>query len=318
MVYRAQAWAVVGTEVSVAMAWHDSEGEPANLATAPTARMYDGPPATYTSTSTTKTALAVSGSAGAGWSATIPLVANQSALSAAGSFVIEWSTGGRVIAETEVYRADRRLAPLSRVKDRAAILADYDDDEEKLALELVEAELSMIISSGTRWESIPPTVRLVRHYEDRWLEVTKRYHRETIPYPWSPDTTDFVAAATAHEDEHGVITTYPNIDLVMTGGRIRQAEWEPFELGRWRFGVITGLQRTPEDLADAMARRYRHWLTQPKSAIPDRATSWTSDAGGTYRLMLPNIRSTGDPAVDAIYKRFSSPSRTGSMLGIQL
>ena len=300
------------------MDWHDSEGEPDHLATAPTATVHDGAPASHTATTTTRTTLTVSGSSTAGWSATIPLATNQTPLADAGSFVVEWSSGGDVIATTTVYRVDRRLATLSRIKDRAAILADYDDDEEKLALELVEAELSTIVNAGTRWEEYPPTVRLARHYEERWITVDKRFARERVPFAWSVDNVDLVASATAHEDTDGTITSYPNLQLVVNGGWINRADYEWFDLGRWRFGVITGFVRTPQDLVDAMALRYRHWLTQPKSAIPDRAMSWTSDAGGTYRLMLPNIRSTGDPAVDAIYKRYSSPARTGSMIGVRL
>lgn len=62
----------------------------------------------------------------------------------------------------------------------------------------------------------------------------------------------------------------------------------------------------PDDLKDMELTRMRIRAGLKKSAIPDRAVSFTAaEGGGTYRLSLPDAYRTGSPDVDAVYARYS-------------
>jgi hypothetical protein len=66
-----------------------------------------------------------------------------------------------------------------------------------------------------------------------------------------------------------------------------------------------GLDVPPIQLVKAAKTRFRSRLTFNKSAIPDRASSFTAADGGTYRILLPDAFRTGIPEVDAAYSRYS-------------
>lgn len=72
-----------------------------------------------------------------------------------------------------------------------------------------------------------------------------------------------------------------------------------------------GLDRPPDDLRRAALLRLRTRLNIHRSAIPDRATSFTLGDGGTFRLDLPGPYKTGLPEVDAVYGRYSLRSGAG-------
>lgn len=64
-----------------------------------------------------------------------------------------------------------------------------------------------------------------------------------------------------------------------------------------------GLDYPQETIRVASLRRLQYWLASSKTAIPDRAVTWTSNEGGTYRLTQAGPRATGIPDVDAAYQR---------------
>lgn len=66
-----------------------------------------------------------------------------------------------------------------------------------------------------------------------------------------------------------------------------------------------GQNAPPAELASAALLRLRTQLTRNKSAVPDRATSFTTDGGMTFRLDTAGPWSTGIPDVDAVYGRYS-------------
>lgn len=66
-----------------------------------------------------------------------------------------------------------------------------------------------------------------------------------------------------------------------------------------------GYNAPPSDLKRATLTRLRHRLNWARTGIPDRATSFTSAEGGTYRLDTPGAYKTGIPEVDAVYARYS-------------
>lgn len=68
----------------------------------------------------------------------------------------------------------------------------------------------------------------------------------------------------------------------------------------------------PRDLREATLTRFRTWCNVRRSGVPDRATSYTTVDGSTYRIALPGANATGIPDVDAIYSRYSFRARTGT------
>jgi hypothetical protein len=73
-----------------------------------------------------------------------------------------------------------------------------------------------------------------------------------------------------------------------------------------RVEVEHGLTITPSDVPDQIMKRARYYLGATKTGIPDRATSWTTNDGGTYRFSMPGADYTGDPDVDAVYSRYGA------------
>jgi hypothetical protein len=66
-----------------------------------------------------------------------------------------------------------------------------------------------------------------------------------------------------------------------------------------------GWDSPPADLKRATLLRLRHRLNAKLSGIPDRAQTYSPEAGGTYSLVLPGRNRTGIPDVDAVYERYS-------------
>lgn len=107
------------------------------------------------------------------------------------------------------------------------------------------------------------------------------------------------------------------IESVTVDG-VAQTGWEVSRLGRLaapnlipegaevvarvRYGFAT----PPPDVARAGMVRLRHLLAAESSAIPDRATTWQPEEGGTFRLATPGMGNsyTGIPEVDATLKDY--------------
>lgn len=79
--------------------------------------------------------------------------------------------------------------------------------------------------------------------------------------------------------------------------------------GVWPAGVDNivieyehGLDRPPADIVGAFMLRVRDRLNRDRRGVPDRASTFTSEAGGTYSLLVPGQRGsiTGIPDVDSV------------------
>lgn len=66
-----------------------------------------------------------------------------------------------------------------------------------------------------------------------------------------------------------------------------------------------GWDYPPEEIRVAAMTRLRSRLTPTSSGVPERAISWNTQDGGTYRLSMPGKQQTGVPAVDAVYERYT-------------
>ena len=76
-----------------------------------------------------------------------------------------------------------------------------------------------------------------------------------------------------------------------------------------------GNDAPPADLKSKAMVRLRGLLNVNKTGVPDRAVSYTTDAGGTYRLSMPGAYETGMPEVDAAYWRYSRRESAGGTDG---
>ncbi len=98
-----------------------------------------------------------------------------------------------------------------------------------------------------------------------------------------------------------------------TDGQLTRTDGAAFTFGRRNVLVEFeyGLDGPQPDLVTASLTRLRSRLNLNKTAIPDRATSYTIGEMGVYRLSMPGAFETGLPEVDAVYSRYSRRSGTG-------
>lgn len=120
----------------------------------------------------------------------------------------------------------------------------------------------------------------------------------------APQVGEAFVALTAGELAKLVVT--PDRVLVRADGLIWTEE---------RANVVVeyeyGLDSPPEDLRRAAMTRFRSRLNLGYSGVQERALSYTTGDGTTYRLSTPDAYSTGLPDVDAVYARWSLRSGVG-------
>lgn len=98
-------------------------------------------------------------------------------------------------------------------------------------------------------------------------------------------------------------------------GTARRSSGDVYTWGRqnvragWEYGRTWAV---PRDLKEALFTRFRYWCNVRRSGVPDRATSYTTVDGSTYRIALPGAYATGVPDVDATYSGYSLRMRTGT------
>lgn len=66
-----------------------------------------------------------------------------------------------------------------------------------------------------------------------------------------------------------------------------------------------GLNALPADLLRAAKSRFRSWANVVRTAVPDRATSYATSDGKSYRMSQPGPFKVGIPWIDAAYGRYS-------------
>lgn len=86
--------------------------------------------------------------------------------------------------------------------------------------------------------------------------------------------------------------------LTRTSGEV----W-PYGHGNILVEYEHGLSYPIQTVQDAAILRLRYFLNATRTAVPDRALSFSVAEGGTYRLAAAGPRSTGIPDVDAAYLR---------------
>ena len=96
---------------------------------------------------------------------------------------------------------------------------------------------------------------------------------------------------------------------VNDSGVVKRTDGEVFDKGEQNLVVEYehGLDRPPSDLADAFMLRLRDMVNRAHRGVPDRASTFTSDVGGTYSLLVAGRGGsiTGIPDVDVALRRYS-------------
>jgi len=144
-----------------------------------------------------------------------------------------------------------------------------------------------------------------------------RYGRVVLDGTASPDL--FLPDARIRAIRSAQVTVAPGNVVVFTAPQLAAVVIdEDFHLQRndggiWdegRRNVVVeyeyGWDGPPTDLKDAAMLRLRNVLNRSRSTVPDRATTFVTEGGVTYRLDAPEAFKTGIPEVDAVYGRYST------------
>lgn len=117
-----------------------------------------------------------------------------------------------------------------------------------------------------------------------------------------------VRVATRADGDFVALTADELAALVIAPDRVlRRVDGDTWTLGRGNVIVEYehGWTAPPVDLVRAALVRFRSFANVGKTGVPDRAKSFTTTDGTTYRITLPDAYRTGIPFVDGIYSRYS-------------
>lgn len=222
------------------------------------------------------------------WSATIAGSATTQTTYAeiVGGFFFSQKQG----RDSDASLADTAVYP---VADLVAARLEVESECETICDRAFVPRYERVVLDGTGTDQI-----LLRH-SDPTRSVAEVRTVRSVKMAATPDAT-FVSFSAA---ELAALTVSADGTLVRTGG-----DW--FTEGRANVVVEYeyGLDRPPPDLVRAALTRLRTQINVNKSGIPDRASSYTANEGGTFRLDMPGAFKTGIPGVDAAYARYSRRS----------
>lgn len=181
---------------------------------------------------------------------------------------------------------------LSQAKTAQSIAATYTDAQIAEARIRAEDECERICGQAMvprfGWQTVYGTGRSRIHVANRALRTVRAVSVDGVA--WTQDQLD---------------------DLIPTPwGSIRRkagAIW-PAD-ARIRVEFEHGADYPPPEIPPQAMARCKQMLIAPKSGVPDRALSWTTNEGGTYQMSVPSHDKTGDPNVDAVYARWGGRRR---------
>ena len=269
------------------------EGEPVRDTAAPTvsvSRELAGSSETVTVAAPTAT--------GDRWMTTIPRSANTTI----SRYEVEWQHHGATWIDT-VWTVDRRLVTVAHAHERSTIGGDYDDDEKRLAMLVAEAELATLtVSPDERGQTIPAPARLVRHYDSRTIDIDSPSYY--VGWRLNPE----LQAVSLKVD--GAAKSVDLDDYEIVGKEFRRKDRTNLEAGEWTISVVTGYPTTPPDLEEALSTRYVYWLIKPTVKVNPEY------GGRVTRPEMPGLFTTGNPKVDAVYRRYKAATMTSVSIGM--
>jgi hypothetical protein len=279
---------VVGASVTLDFQLVDAEGEPTAVGSAPTIgiRQADDTVVVAAGTATV--------SAGGGrYTYTLAARTRPELLA------VTWTTGGVGFTQwVEVVGGVLWSVAEAQARDTAFAQGAWTDEQIRSARRRAEDECYALTGR-----------RFVPYYVQATIDPLHSSQTHLILRDWDLRA---VRDITEVDDDGVTKTAWTAQELAEVSAResgalvIRGGEYWPHDVSLV-VGYEYGLDRAPEAIIDATIRRARYWLTRPTSGILDRASSYTTDAGGTYRLLQPGEMVTGDPEVDAIYARWRRP-----------
>lgn len=183
--------------------------------------------------------------------------------------------------------------------DSALTVSNYPNAVMHRYREFVETECENI--TGTAW---------VRRYKRLQLDGTGS---PVLNLPvWNPRSVRSVRIYANASDFTELSSGELAAIEVAENGRLYRRDGGVFPAGTANvvIEVEHGYDRPPADLLEAVKKRFRHVLQDPKSAIPDRATSYTIADVGVFSISTPGMRGalTGLPDVDEKYREYDFTS----------
>lgn len=242
------------------------------------------------------------------------VTASLAAQTATKLLTVTWSAtvGGVALVETDVVEiVSGWYFSLAAARNSDASLADvakYTTAEIRDVRSEVETELEQICDRSF----VPRYARVT--LDGTGSSTLQLTHPDPDRSVFDVRTIRSVKMATEVDETFVAFTTDELDDLAIgPDGTIRRSSGAIFTEGRDNVVVEYeyGLSVPPPDLVKAALIRLRSRLNLTRTGIPDRATSYQSADGGTYRITLPDAYRTGIPEVDAAYSRYSRRVRTG-------
>lgn len=208
-------------------------------------------------------------------------------------------TNGTISTTTRVEVVGGFYASVRQIRDSDAVL---DDPRKYTAAQIVTARRSV-----------------EREFEDfTGVAFVPRYRRVRLNGTGRsmlvlPDAELRSVRSVTEYDINNSPTVYDNAELAAIpanpGGIAVRIDGDVFEPGLSNVVIeyLHGYDRPPADVLEAFYLRVRDILNRQNRGVPDRATTFTSEVGGTYSLLVAGRGGsiTGIPDVDVVLKRYS-------------
>lgn len=208
-------------------------------------------------------------------------------------------TNGTISTTTRVEVVGGFYASVRQVRDSDAVL---DDPRKYSSAQIVAARRSV-----------------EREFEDyTGVAFVPRYRRVRLDGTGKdelvlPDSELRSVRSVREYDSDNNFETYTNPELAAIpasrAGVAVRTDGELWERGRSNIVIeyLHGYDRPPADVLEAFYLRVRDILNRQNRGVPDRATTFTSEVGGTYSLLVAgrNGSITGIPDVDVVLRRYS-------------
>lgn len=274
--------AVSGAPVVLRWQPTDSEGEPSAVTGTVTVEVVrsDGSEVLAAGTATTA----------AGSARTVTVPASEALVTDVLSAT--WSVDGDVYAVTTCEVVGGVYASVDQIRALEPSLTDVGKYP-TADVQAARAEVESMFEDAARRAFVPRFRVDALRCEGSWELVVRRPDVRSVRWATA---TDWRGVETS-VDVSGV--------LVSPNGVLRRAS-QPWPAGTLTIGYEYGLAFPPADLLRAIVTAVRLRLNTAKSAIPDRAVSFTQIEGGTVTLATPGTYGwiTGVPEVDEALKRY--------------
>lgn len=187
----------------------------------------------------------------------------------------------RAIRQSDPVLDDPRKYPAAAiVAARRAVESEFED---YCGVSFVPRYRRVRLDGSGDDELVLPNIELRRVVSVREYDATLNH------YDYSPGQLAAIAAT-----PNGVLVRMDDY-VFLEGDRNVVVEYEH------------GYDRPPADILEAFFLRVRDVLNRSNRGVPDRATTFTSDVGGTYSLLVAGRGGsiTGIPDVDAALRRYA-------------